>query len=294
MIVSIIIPTYNDWERLSLCIKALENQSFPFADFEIIVVNNDPNDLPPSVFQIPKNCVLISEGKPGSYAARNAALKIAKGEIIGFTDSDCIPDINWIKAAVNFLNSNLNVKRLTGPIEIFSEKEKPTLIEYHDFIYAFPKDPLSKSGTCVTANLFTYRKVFNIVGNFNSNTMSGGDIEWGIRSRDLGQKLVFTEKVIINHPARDTYTELFKKAKRVGLGQSIFFFKKITFIQILKSFVMIIRPKFWEWNKIKNYKTKIPLMYKIGVFIIRNLYLGTMDFYRSSALLKIYLKSKAF
>lgn len=287
MIVSIIIPTYHDWDRLSLCIKALEKQSFPLPDFEIIVVNNDPEDVPPLSFHIPKNCILISEGKPGSYAARNTGLEHSKGDIIGFTDSDCIPDKDWIKAGVDFLREHSNIKRVTGPIEIFSKLDKPTLVEYHDFVYAFPQDPESKSGTCVTANLFTYKDVFKKVGLFNSNTMSGGDIEWGRRANACGQILAFSEQVKINHPARANYSEIFRKAKRVGKGQVIFSNRDVNFRKVLYSFINTLRPKTWEWKKINRYKRPLPLVMKIGVFLIRNYYLLIVDFYRTINLFKI-------
>ena len=40
--VSVIIPTYHDWDRLKLCLKALEQQRYPTDRFEVLVVNNDP------------------------------------------------------------------------------------------------------------------------------------------------------------------------------------------------------------------------------------------------------------
>ena len=87
-LVSIIIPTYKDWSRLNLCLKAMENQSYPLEKFEVIVVNNAPGENPPSGFLFRNNWTLITEEKSGSYAARNKALKICKGKIVGFTDSD--------------------------------------------------------------------------------------------------------------------------------------------------------------------------------------------------------------
>ncbi|MEO6220889.1 MAG: glycosyltransferase family A protein, partial [Ginsengibacter sp.] len=90
--VSIIIPTYNDWGRLLICLKALNKQSYSTKNFEIIVVNNNKFDNIPDRYEIPENCKIIPEVQVGSYAARNSALEIIKGEIIGFTDSDCVPN----------------------------------------------------------------------------------------------------------------------------------------------------------------------------------------------------------
>src|SRR5687767_1234031 len=111
ILVSIIIPTYKDWVPLTLCTDALSKQTFPKEMFEIIIVNNNPNEQTPADFRLPENGKIISEPTPGSYAARNAALKIAKGDIVGFTDSDCIPDENWIKRAVDYFNNNPECSR---------------------------------------------------------------------------------------------------------------------------------------------------------------------------------------
>src|SRR5690606_33493940 len=100
--ISVIIPTYHDWARLILCVEALKNQSFPQEDFEVLIVNNDPLDKVPAGFPIFPNFSIINEEKPGSYAARNSAIKIAKGEILAFTDSDCIPDKDWLQNAYRY------------------------------------------------------------------------------------------------------------------------------------------------------------------------------------------------
>src|SRR5690606_38366783 len=127
--VSIIIPTYHDWVRLQQCLSALNKQSYPKENFEIIIVNNDPLNNIPNNLELPSNCILILEEKPGSYAARNKGIKIAKGEIIGFTDSDCIPEIEWIKNAVEYLCFNPNCSRVAGKVNLFYQSKIPTIAE---------------------------------------------------------------------------------------------------------------------------------------------------------------------
>lgn len=88
---SVIIPTYRDVERLQKCISALKRQE-KFTNFEVIIVNNDSTDLK---IAVPDNRFrVIAEKKSGSYAARNAGIKAAKGKVFSFTDSDCIPSVD--------------------------------------------------------------------------------------------------------------------------------------------------------------------------------------------------------
>lgn len=221
MLVSIIIPTYKDWSRLSLCLKALEEQSFPAGEFEIIVVNNNPADTIPANYHIPSNCQIIAEGKVGSYAARNAGIDLSKGTILGFTDSDCIPEKDWISNAVTYLNTNPDVSRIAGNIEIFYKSGSPTPAELYEKVYAFKQEEIVKLGLSVTGNMFSYKLVFDSVGKFNETLLSGGDYEWSRRAQDGGFKIVFGNNITIKHPARDKMADLIKKTKRVVGGDNV-------------------------------------------------------------------------
>lgn len=214
--VSIIIPTYNDWDILRKCIAALEKQTFPKDRYEVIIVNNNPGGQVPADLTLPDNFKLITEEKPGSYAARNTGLKIAKGIIIGFTDADCIPDKDWIKNGVEFLCNNQNFSRVAGRIDILQKSKRPSVIEKYNQLYGFPQKWLvSHGGGSVTANLFTYKYVFDKVGGFDDKLMSMGDKLWGMKAQGAGFLIAYVENVLVQHPPRNL-AELVKKEKRHG------------------------------------------------------------------------------
>lgn len=213
--ISVIVPTYHDWDRLRLCIAALAKQSYPSDAFEVIIVNNDPDDHGLNL-KLPENFKLITQGKPGSYAARNAALSLAIGEIIAFTDSDCIPDKDWIKNAVARLDEG--AERVAGRVELFFKSEKLTFIEIYEKAYAFDQASYVKSGGAVTANMITWRKHFDTVGWFNDSLMSGGDNEWGWRANDFGIPVEYAPEVVVKHPARNSLAAMLQKCRRVAGG----------------------------------------------------------------------------
>jgi len=97
--VSIIIPTYRDWDRLRVCLDALAVQTYPRDRIEVIVVNNDPANAP-GTLAFPGTLRLVDEETPGSYAARNAGLRVAGGDVLLFTDADCVPEPRWVEEAV--------------------------------------------------------------------------------------------------------------------------------------------------------------------------------------------------
>src|SRR6187551_2593538 len=94
--VSIIVPTYKRPLLLKRCLEALISQDFPEDDYEIIIVTDgideDTNKVLSQslVFDLFDNIFCYSlPFKKGPAAARNAGWRIAKGQLILFTDDDC-------------------------------------------------------------------------------------------------------------------------------------------------------------------------------------------------------------
>lgn len=236
-LVSIIIPTFKDWARLQQCLDALYQQTFPASDFEVVVVNND-NDAKPDWLVLQPNVKIITELKTGSYAARNAGLSIAKGEIIGFTDSDCIPDVNWITSAVNLMQSDSGIDRMTGPIQLFRVDGGSWLAWKFESITAFNQKRNVSKGVSVTANLFARKNAFEQVGNFDSGLYSSGDVEWNRRATSAGLNIVFSDAVAVMHPARISFREILAKSRRVAGGGYVLAKRhKRLFLYILRHFV---------------------------------------------------------
>jgi glycosyltransferase involved in cell wall biosynthesis len=220
--VSVIVPTYNDIDRLKVCLQALEEQTYRADCYEIIVVDNASKNSW-EIEATVKNCdraVYTYESRPGSYAARNQGISLAKGEILAFTDADCIPHRDWLERGVETLLKTPNCGLVAGKIELFfQDSDRPTAIELFENVTAFPQAQLldvSKGGA--TANIFTFKKVFERVGNFNSALKSNGDLEWGRRVFESGYQQVYAEDVCVAHPARSDWNQLYKRTIRLAGG----------------------------------------------------------------------------
>lgn len=279
--VSIIIPTFHDWSRLQLCLMALDGQSYGKENYEIVVINNDPSDKLPAGYALPENCSLLEESKPGSYAARNAGLRRCKGGLIGFTDSDCIPDKDWIRNAVNFFNNNKNFSRLGGAIIIFFKDVRPTSIELYDSIFAFPQQGYVKSGNAVTANMFSYYTVFEKIGFFDEFLQSGGDYVWGKRAQNENFSIGYSPNVKVKHPARASLNELSRKARRVGKGQSKFQGgKKKNIANVAWEALQILKPRIYEVQRIFKRGKALGIKDKVFLIFIRHYLIWIAGFSR--------------
>ena len=108
--ISVIVPFYNAQPYIEECIKGLLAQEYPVAQYEIIMVDNNSTDDSAKVVMRSPRIRLLSETRQGSYAARNNGMRKAKGDIIAFTDPDCIPDSDWLrKIALAFSDSDVGV-----------------------------------------------------------------------------------------------------------------------------------------------------------------------------------------
>lgn len=216
--VSVIVPSFHDWAGLALCLSSLALQDYPRECFEILVVNNDPGDRQPESLRLPANCRLLEEAKPGSYAARNKALEVAKGEILAFTDADCQPLQNWVSSAVEIFLADDSVSRIGGAVEVFCrEGTVPDVAFPYEKLFALEQTEFVRRGTAITANMFARKRVFDQVGPFDMSLKSGGDTEWGLRAQRQGHPIIFSDCVTVRHPAR-TYREIKIKNRRIAGG----------------------------------------------------------------------------
>ena len=218
--VSVIIPTYNDWGRLRKCLLALSNQTYPKNKFEIIVINNNPNDTIPHYIK-KYNCTILKEVAIGSYAARNTGISFSKGDILAFTDSDCIPNIFWIERAVNRFIKGCD--RIAGLIDIFPMNVNANIPELYGITFGFDQEAAASNGLSVTANMFAKKSLFAKHGKFNSSLFSGGDTEWSRRVYSKGISIEYASEVIVKHPARKSLKELFNKRYRVSAKKTIIY-----------------------------------------------------------------------
>ena len=218
--VSVIIPVYNDTERLAKCLTALTFQTYPENRFEVIVVDNASSDEPAVLQPTLRQSLFLKEPKPGSYCARNKGIEAAKGEILAFTDSDCIPQPDWIRNGVKALTAAQGCGLAVGRVKVFfKDPNRPTASEIYESIHAFNQEnKVSNFHHGATANIFTYRCVIEKVGVFKANLKSGGDVEWGKRVFAAGYRQVYVDDACVLHPARHSLKDIYRKTTRVEGG----------------------------------------------------------------------------
>ncbi len=101
MLFSVIVPTCNRALLLKKCLLSILNQSIGPKQFEIIVIDDGSIDktqeLVEEIMKTQRNVIYHRINRQSPGAARNAGLKLARGDFIAFTDDDCVVEKDWLQ-----------------------------------------------------------------------------------------------------------------------------------------------------------------------------------------------------
>lgn len=198
MVISIVIPTYNAAQTLIECVQACLNQDYPRDKLEIIIVDDGSTDDTQEI--IKKYPVMyIYQSNSGPAKARNTGWRSAKGEVIFFTDSDCIPDKEWISRVIRKFISN-DIGAVAGSYEIANKKSLLAQCIHEEIIerHLRMSEQICAFGSY---NVAIRRKVLEEVGGFNEEYRyaSGEDNDLSYRILKAGYKIYFAKDALVAH-----------------------------------------------------------------------------------------------
>ncbi len=215
--VSVIVPLYGKKDSIRIC-NYLEAMGRQEVAIEVIVCDNNPS---PQVAHLAgKYPILhvVHQPKPGSYAARNEGDSLATAPVLAFTDADCRPVRYWMQSMLRVLEEHPNVGILGGPV-ILTGVDTASASALYEAVCGFRREVnIHRLHYSVTANMLARRAVFDTVGGFNDDLMSGGDLEWGRRANRAEFPILYVKDASVLHPARNSIFELIDKKRRVQGG----------------------------------------------------------------------------
>ncbi len=218
--VAVVVPHFNQPRDLRHCLAALEQQDYPHSLLDIVVVDNgsDHNLLPEIGAQ--SLARLVTESRPGSYAARNRGIRETTAPLIAFTDADCRPAEDWISVGVRHLQASIaRPVMIAGDVQMVLPEGRVSAAALYDYAIGIRQNRfITRSHFAATANLMATRELFVAIGEFDERLLSGGDREWGNRVHRAGFTQEFAADCRVYHPVRESLSEVLAKARRTGAG----------------------------------------------------------------------------
>lgn len=220
MNVSIIIPTFNNLDRLKKVIQSLLNQTGVTIEYEIIVVDNNSNDGTREWLKKKNGIKYIKENifLNSPYSCRNRGIESSSYEIIALLDSTCIPAPDWLKTGTNYFLEN-DAEIVGGNVIFAFNHAKKTISEIYDsLINVQMEKSILRRNQAKGGNLWFKKKVIEVCGQFEEGVRSGEDVRWTKHCHSSGVRLDYNDSNIVYYPARK-FKPLVKKQLRVAKGK---------------------------------------------------------------------------
>jgi GT2 family glycosyltransferase len=222
--VSVVVCAYNAERTMEPCLGSLEKLHYP--NYEVIVVNDGSKDRTREICERFGYIRLINQENKGLSAARNVGIEAATGEIVAFTDSDCVADPDWLTYLVTtFLRS--------GRAAVGGPNFPP------------PEDTLVPSAVAVSpggpthvllndevaehipgCNMAFRKQVLEEINGFDPVFRAAGDdVDLCWRLQNAGYQIGFSPAAIVWHFRRNTVNAYLNQQRGYGKAEAQLYFK---------------------------------------------------------------------
>lgn len=220
--ISVVVPAYNAAHVIGHCLAALKEQTIDPADYEIIVVDDGSTDGTAVQAQLPGIQLLRCPQNRGAAAARNQGMRAAQGDIICFTDADCVPQPDWIAEVTRPLRQNAEVTAVKGTYITHQPQlvARFVQLEYedkYDGMVGLPQIDFVDTYSCAYR-----RQALLDSGGFDETIAYVEDQELSFRLAARGCVMVFQPTAVVAHHHSATLRQYARKKFWIGYWKARF------------------------------------------------------------------------
>jgi glycosyltransferase involved in cell wall biosynthesis len=244
--VSVVIPTFNRRKLLKKCLSRLVRQDMDPSEFEIIIAD-DENSLETKTLVLrmkaenPDHNFVYTRVEPahGPASARNAGWRRAQGELIAFTDDDCLPNPDWLSQGAAVFAFDEHVDAVWGKV-IVPLPEHPT-------DYQLNTAGLSKE-EFVTANCFCRKFVLEEIDGFDERFYRPWreDSDLYFTLMEEGAHVRYVPSMVVYHPAQEAPFGVSIFMQKNNIFEPLLYkkhrelYKKYVHFPVMRSFYAIV------------------------------------------------------
>jgi glycosyltransferase involved in cell wall biosynthesis len=243
---SVIIPVYNGEKTLPATLASLARLEDP--NFEVILVDDGSTDRSAELIRRHGFKLVRLRENRGAGTARNVGARVAEGDILAFTDADCIVPPDWL-ARIRRMLAEHDVIAVSGPYSGPHERTFASLFHFYLLcVKEATRQVLIRS--CTSSNLACRKDAFWSVGGFpifglghrpDRPFQGHEDSNWGyLASHKVGKVIVWDPDNRIEHQFRTGVT---------GYLRNQWFFSEIVAISYCKFPMMFFsHSNFMKWS----------------------------------------------
>jgi glycosyltransferase involved in cell wall biosynthesis len=198
-VISVVVPAFNAEKTIDSCLVALAKQTVPEDRYEVIVV--DDGSIDGTAARAEKRGVrILRQTNQGAAAARNHGAREARGELVLFTDADCVPAANWIEEmAKPFANPEV-----VGVKGIYRTRQSELAARFIQVEYEHKYERMRRRPQIDFVDTYSAafrRDLFLSYNGFDTSFPSASveDQEFSFRLAENGHKMVFQPTAAVFH-----------------------------------------------------------------------------------------------
>jgi len=227
VIISVVIPAYNEEKLISFCLVSLLKQDFDPQKYEVIVVDNGSNDNTSKIVKSFSNVRLTFEPNKSISCAIDKGISLSKGKIIAVTNADTVVPTNWLSNIYNTFKKNHEIAVVTGRILFNSSK----------FLSYFSELFMNLFGGIILKSIqgpnFAIKKdIYYKIGGLRKDISFNCELELFLRVKKVGKVVYLWDNPVITSSRHFKGYEGIKYCLRGIISSSfLLFFNKPVFIK---------------------------------------------------------------
>jgi glycosyltransferase involved in cell wall biosynthesis len=216
--VTVVVPVRDGAGVIGPCVESLLALDYPPDRVEIVVIDNGSIDGTRAALERFSGRIRVGEeARPGPSAARNAGIQLARGDLVAFTDADCVVHPSWLReliraqcAEADVVGGRILALPDAGLIAHFGER-------VHDHRVAIEG---CHPPYLITMNLLVPAAALAALGGFDERLLRGEDVDLAYRLRAHGHRFAYAHEAVVFHRNRDTLTRLAREGWLHGLHKA--------------------------------------------------------------------------
>jgi GT2 family glycosyltransferase len=200
---TIVVPTHRRPRALAACLAGLAAQVDPPADLEVVVVDDGGGvPLGPVIDGVRDrlDVTLVSQANAGPAAARNAGAERARGDLLAFTDDDCVPRSDWLRTLVALAGSTAGAAVSGRTVNALRDNPYSAAAQlvidvgYEQTGYGSRGVPFF-----TTNNLLVPAAAFRALGGFDTSFRTAEDRDFCARWAASGRRFAHARDAVVDH-----------------------------------------------------------------------------------------------